>query len=117
MKINPEILFINNEISKIDDKSNISDGSHTFKELYNHRCKLFAIICNSYQDLAWKSKLHSDSTMFDNYFIVGIFTPAGQFSYHYHIDNWDIFKVKELDLAPEWDGHSADDIDRLFSLI
>ena len=53
----------------------------------------------------------------ENYFIVGITTPKGDYSYHYHKDNWDYFKVKELNNAPAYDGHKPEDIDRLFTLI
>lgn len=99
------------------DKSKVSDGYHTFEELYYHRMILFNIICSYNKDKAWKSKLHDDGTMFEDYFIVGIDTPDGQFTYHYHIDNWDIFKLKELEKAPKWDGHIPDDILRLISLL
>lgn len=54
--------------------------------------------------------------MFKDYFIVGITTPDGDFTYHYHKDNWDLFNAKELDKARVWDGHTSDDITRLFSL-
>lgn len=100
-----------------EDKSQISDGYHTFDELYDHRMKLFAVICRMFSSSAWKSKLHSDGTMFDDYFIVGIKTGEGQFTYHYHIDHWDMFPVEELERAPEWDGHTSDDVTRLFSLL
>lgn len=95
----------------------INDGSHTFQELYKHRKVLFSIICNSYPDISWKSKLHDDGTMFDGYFIVGINAPEGQFTYHYELQYWDDFKVKELEKAPEWDGHTSDDIYRLESIL
>ena len=98
------------------ETSQVSDGYHTFEELYNHRMILFSIICNTYFDKAWKSRLHHDGTMYDNHFIVGITTPEGNFTYHYHIDHWDNFKVKELPNAPKWDGHTSDDIVRLYSL-
>ena len=107
----------NTYVFKEYDKGSISDGSHTFDELYNHRMILFAVICNTYKDKSWKSKLHSDGTMYDDYFIVGIETEKGSYSYHYSIDSWDIFNVKELENAPEWDGHIPDDVDRLLSLI
>ena len=103
-------------IFEVEDIGDISDGSHSFKELYDHRCKLFAVICNQNKVRAWKSWLHDDGTMFKDYFIVGITTPDGDFTYHYHKDNWDLFNVKELDKAPAWDGHTSDDITRLFSL-
>lgn len=98
------------------DIQKFSDGYHTFEELYNHRMNLFAVILNQNKSKAWKSKLHDDGTMYDDYFLVGITTPQGDFSYHYHIDNWDLFEVTEYDKAKKWDGHESKDITRLFSL-
>lgn len=95
----------------------ISDGYHTFDELYYHRMLLFSIVCNQNKNKSWKSKLHDDNTMYENYFIVGITTPEGDFSYHYHMENWDHFEVVELDKAPPWDGHESEDIIRLKSLL
>ena len=112
-----DINTINNMISKLDYKGEISDGSHTFDELYYHRMILFSLFCNEHKNIAWKSKLHSDGTMFDDYFIVGVTTPEGDYSYHYQLQYWDKFNVKELDRAPEWDGHEPSDIDRLESVI
>lgn len=77
----------------------------------------FSIILNQNQDISWKSKYHSDGTMYDNYFICGIKTPEGQYTYHYHLDYWDNFKVKELEYAPEYDGHKPEDITRLNSIL
>ena len=118
----PNDVIINNRIKDLKEKglletSLISDGYHTFGELYFHRMMLFAVICNTYNDKAWKSKLHDDDTMYDNYFIVGITTPEGDYTYHYHLDYWDTFNVKELEKAPKWDGHKPSDITRLLSLI
>jgi len=95
---------------------NISDTYHTFGELYHHRAVLFSVICNQNKDVAWKSWLHHDGTMFDGMFIVGVNTPKGQYSYHYNPEYWDMFDVKELDIAPIYDGHLPEDIDRLISL-
>ena len=88
----------------------LSDGYHTFNELYHHRAILFSVICNSMPDRAWKSKLHDTGDMFDGMFIVGIETPQGQATYHYDINPyWDMFKVRELEKAPKWDGHTPKD--------
>lgn len=97
---------------------NLSDGYHTFNELYHHRAVLFSVICNAFKSCAWKSKKHSDGTMYDEMFIVGIDTPEGSATYHYDIEPyWDMFDVKELDNAPEWDGHTPDDaINRIAGL-
>lgn len=99
------------------DKGSISDGYHTFNELYYHRMILFSVVCNTYRSLAWKSKLHHDGTMFDDYFIVGIGTPNGQYTYHYDIKYWDFFEVEELEKGHEWDGHQPKDIIRLLTLL
>jgi hypothetical protein len=88
----------------------LSDGYHTFNELYHHRAILFSVICNSMPDKAWKSKLHDTGDMYEGMFIVGIETPDGQATYHYDINPyWDMFKVKELEKAPTWDGHTPTD--------
>ncbi len=95
-----------------------SDGYHTFNELYHHRAVLFSVIVRDHRELAWKSKAHHDGTMYDGMFIVGIETPTGQATYHYDIDPyWDMFDCKELDRAPEWDGHTSDEaIERIATL-
>lgn len=102
---------------KNDAEGDTSDGSHTFEELYYHRMLLFSMVVGMFKERAWKSWLHDDGTMFKDYFIVGIETEEGQFSYHYHKDYWDMFDCKELNTAPEWDGHTASDITRLLSLL
>lgn len=109
-----EILF---QLLNDLETGELSDGYHTFNELYYHRTILFSVICNQNKDIAWKSKLHSDGTMYDGMFIVGINTPEGQYSYHYDINLWSLFDVKKLDKAPEYDGHLPKDIERLKSIV
>lgn len=93
-----------------DNIGEFSDGYHTFNELYHHRAVLFSVICNTMPDKAWKSKLHDTGDMYDGMFIVGIETEQGQATYHYDIEPyWDMFKVKELEKAPKWDGHTPSD--------
>lgn len=95
-----------------------SDGYHTFNELYHHRAVLFSVIVSCYPERAWKAKKHHDGTMYDGMFIVGIKTPSGQATYHYDvIPYWDMFKCRELESAPEWDGHTpAQAIERIGEL-
>ena len=86
-----------------------SDGYHTFNELYHHRAVLFSVIVKAFPDRAWKARKHHDGSMYDGMFIVGIETPDGQATYHYDVDPyWDMFKCKELEYAPEWDGHTTE---------
>lgn len=95
----------------------ISDGYHTFGELYDHRRALTAALAQALP--SWRSKAHhpDDSPMFEGgYFIVGIDLPgAGTITYHYKLSHWDDFAgVDELAHAPKWDGAApADTVTRL----
>ena len=117
--------LLNKNIKELKDNKlikteELSDTYHTFGQLYHDRAILFAIILNSYKERAWKSKQHHDGTMFgepNEMFIVGVDTSEGQFTYHYHMKYWDIYNVKEVEKAPEFDGHTYKNIDRLFSLL
>lgn len=98
----------------------VSDGYHTFNELYDHRAKLFAALCNTvFKDVAWKSLRHHDPSdpMYYGMFIVGVETPYGQATYHYDITPyWDMFHVKMVDTAPEFDGHTpAEAVNRILT--
>lgn len=86
--------------------NNVSDGHHTFDDLYMHRTVLFACLCNqeNYPDDVFKSRHHSDGTMYDGFFIAGVNTTFGWVTYHCENKYWDLFDVRELDMAPEWDG-------------
>lgn len=91
----------------------VSDGYHTFEELYDHRRALTAALAAERADISWRSKAHhpDDSPMFEGgYFIVGIDTPAGTITYHYKLTHWDDFaEVPELPHAPKWDGAAPGD--------
>ena len=106
------IQSIRNSVANLMSAVNgsTSDGYHTFDELYEHRTVLFSVICNLHTDLAWKSRHHHDGTMFDDMFIVGIRTPAGPCTYHCENRYWDLFHVPELERAPEFDGHTPEDV-------
>lgn len=95
-----------------------SDGYHTFNELYHHRAVLFSVIVKAFPEKAWKARKHHDGTMYDGMFIVGIETPYGQATYHYDMEPyWDMFYCKEIECAPEWDGHTpAQAIERIGKL-
>lgn len=91
----------------------ISDGYHTFGELYNHRCVIFMALMKSMPHRSWISNLHSDKSAIDGWFIVGMDFPQGQVTYHFPNNMWNLViktgaSVREK--APEWDGHSSDDV-------
>lgn len=90
----------------------ISDTYHTFDELYDHRTILFLALLKECKDRAWFSMKHSDGSMFDGMFIAGIDTDMGPATYHIEGKYLLLFKkyVKEIPNAPEWDGHTPDDV-------
>lgn len=116
----------------VDDAQKVSDGYHTFEELYDHRITLYIACCRRvllsptiYEDgvprdiPVWRSKLHSDGTMFPGQFILGIGErPGEQITYHLPLDRWDETDFAEtLERGPEFDGHtSADVLERLKKL-
>ena len=100
-----------------EDKGNISDGYHTFNELYEYRLLYNASMFNELakQGLydVHKSKKHSDGTIpFDdeNWFIVQAELPTGQISNHYEIKDWDLFEVPIKEKANPYDGHTPQDV-------
>ena len=117
---NNELRKIICEIANINDIGDLSDGYHTFNQLYHQRAVLFATIVNQNKDISWKSFKHSDGKYcFDSdgeWFIVGIDTPEGSYTYHYEKSYWDMFKCQELECGKEWDGHTEEDVTRLLSL-
>jgi len=96
----------------------LSDGYHTFNGLYYQRMALFAALVNAHQNRAWKSWKHEDGKpCFDGgWFIVGIDTPQGSYTYHYEDKYWDWFECEELPAGKHWDGHTEEDVIRLLSL-
>lgn len=128
VKISEDTLDITEEELKKDydyeryhgEGNQLEDNYHTMSELYYHRMLLFVTILKLAKEKGYelyKSKSHHDGTKIDNYFIVGVFTPEGQYAYHYNLKYWNYFNfVDEWDRAPEWDGQQAEDLHRLLSL-
>ena len=99
----------------IDD---LSDGFHTFRQLYYQRMMLFAAIVKQNKDKAWKSLRHEDGELCfgGGWFIVGVDTPEGSYTYHYENNYYSLFDCKELKRGKHWDGHTEKDVTRLLSL-
>jgi len=91
----------------------ISDGYHTFDELYNHRHLLFILLMRSHPKLSWRANNHEDGTMFSGMFIAGIDTPHGTITYHIPIKYWECLDYTGMATilnAPTWDGHTSEDV-------
>ena len=106
------------EAAHVDDIDDVSDGFHTFRQLYYQRMMLFAVIVNQNKDRAWKSLRHEDGELCfgGGWFVVGIDTPEGSYTYHYENKYFNLFDCKILDYGKHWDGHTEKDVTRLMSL-
>lgn len=99
-----------------EDVGQISDGYHTFGELYDHRSILFIALMQSNPDISWVADLHEDGSMFPGFFIAGMELPDGQITYHLKRHPW--FKclvqgranIKYITYAPPYDGHTPEDV-------
>lgn len=96
-----------------------SDGYHTFDELYDHRMTLYIALCRILKEGdhngIWRSRYHSDGELCfgtGTMFVLGIGTEKGkQITYHIPVERWDETDfAPTLDLAPERDGHSSEDV-------
>lgn len=97
----------------------VSDGYHTFDELYAHRVRLFSTLMRAHPDKSWWSFKHHDGSVWDGWIIAGIDTPAGPATYHLPVSEIEFFNegIRQLRRGKEWDGHTADDVlERLKSL-
>lgn len=91
------------------DKGEISDGYHTFNELYYYRMLYNAAFFNLLpKEWVHKSKKHHDGEecFGGGWFIVMAELPTGQISNHYELKDWDLFDIPEKEIADEWDGHT-----------
>ena len=120
--LNPDIAvkLLNayiDEIADLQDMLKTEDNHHTMEELYEFRMMYNALLFNSWFAngifTVYKSKRHYDGEeCFDgNWFIVVAILPTGQITQHYHIDNWDLFKIPTYSkVAHPFDNHTSQDV-------
>lgn len=91
----------------------VSDGYHTFGELYKHRVALFIALMKAHPDISWIAKEHHDGTGIEGWYIAGMSLPTGDITYHLPFMSWMTAKrigCAVLDRAPQWDGHTSEDV-------
>jgi hypothetical protein len=97
-----------------DGAGSVSDGYHTFNELYEYRKLYNAALFNEWARFdiphfgVHKSTRHSDGEecFGGGWFIVVADLPTGQISNHYKMEDFHLFKIPECEKATEWDGHT-----------
>ena len=135
-------LHLNTKLERINE---LSDGYHTYDELYEFRKMYNAVLFNEwainyyevlkdYEDIdikilhpeiqnflniiepkynVHKSWKHHDGELCfgGGWFIVSAMLPTGLISNHYQAEDWDLFKVPEVEKALyEFDGHTSQDV-------
>lgn len=122
-------------------EGNMSDGYHTFDELYHYRALYNAAFFNELAHITYtnsafgcaqfgaprynvhKSLRHStgEKCFGGDWFIVVADLPTGQISNHYPMKYWNLFDIEERLFAAEWDGHTpqeaADRLEKYLSQI
>jgi hypothetical protein len=83
----------------------VSDGYHTFDELYDHRCFLYATLCLLHADKCfWKPD-------FEGWFCLYWESPNGQISYH--LPNYMLPMIQgkiQQDDDHVWDKHTSGEV-------
>jgi hypothetical protein len=123
-----------------DEVGNISDGFHSFNELYEFRKLYNALLFNEWAknckvNYEWvkndsnllTQKVKSTEYKYDihksirhnngelcfggGWFVVVAILPSGQITNHYEMKDWDLFNIPEVEKAKyEFDGHSSKDV-------
>jgi hypothetical protein len=112
-------------IKDLPGKEKISDGWHTFEELYDYRKIYNALLFNEWalyniHDVHKSKRHHDGEPCFDGeYFVVVAMLPAGQITNHYKLADWDLFHIPETERAKyPYDGHSPQDaLERMMQLL
>lgn len=111
---------INELIAEGCETNEISDGFHTFGELYEHRVALFIALCRKLEKgRVWRSRKHSDNSVWEGWFLLGIDFEAGrQITYHLPVEKWEETHFAEtLGKAPDYDGHTGKDVLHRISML
>jgi hypothetical protein len=123
-----------------DERGEISDGFHSFNELYEFRKLYNALLFNEWarqittetafrKDARGRTKqiVVAESNKYDvhksirhnngelcfggGWFVVIAILPSGQITNHYEMKDWDLFKIPEVEKAKyEFDGHTSQDV-------
>lgn len=88
------------------DKGAISDGYHTFDELYEHRNLLFINLCLASEMPVW-IKQEED---FPGYFCLYMKLFSGQISYHIPNKYRHLIEDRATGHPEDWDGHTSENV-------
>ena len=89
----------------------VSDGYHTFSELYEHRCLLWINVLLSNKEHAFKTWRNDAGEKIEGWFIAGLNTNFGQATYHLPEQHWNLLPyITEFEKNFDYDGHTSTDV-------
>lgn len=103
----------------MEDLSNVSDGYHTFAELYEFRMLYNALAFNCLYNADFGVEVYKSKKHFDGeecfgggwFIVVAILKNGKQISNHYRNEYWDLFKIPSYEKSKyEFDGHTSQDV-------
>ncbi|MCG7915915.1 MAG: hypothetical protein JAY71_18775 [Candidatus Thiodiazotropha weberae] len=92
------------------DAGKVSDGYHTFEELYNHRCLLWVNVLQTHKDKSFKTWRNDSGQKWNGWFIAGINTEFGQITYHLPEELWPYLDIQVKERNDDYDGHTSKDV-------
>jgi hypothetical protein len=100
-----------------NERGKLSDGYHTFDELYDHRIRLYLTLCKMLHEYTehdvWCSDTHSDGSKIDDWVLLGINTNEGE-QISYHIPDSYLPEVatfsRYVNKSPKFDEHTSEDV-------
>ena len=99
-----------NQIGIPGEVGQVSDGYHTFDELYEHRHWLFLHFLNIHNEIAFKTRRDHQGGIIAGWFIAGIDTDFGQITYHLPDRLWSRLDVEIIPQNSNYDGHTSQEI-------
>lgn len=117
-----DLELVQKDVDELSDKGKLSDGYHTFNELYEHRCVLTVGLVNIWNnaDYYWlKALKHHDGSSYDGWFLLGICHENEMLgSYHLPMSYWNSCRCKQEEVSPfPFNGHTPEDTLRLISIL
>lgn len=101
-------------ILPLDHIGQVSDGYHTFDELYEHRILLMLALMASHPRQSWMSKRHDDGTLLEGWFLVGLeLIATSPITYHVPERYWEMAAALGIcmyETAPPFDGHTSAEV-------
>lgn len=103
---NPHIVSAARSVHLERDEHHTMDELYYYRMLYHaHAANLWAIHGTHFVAKSWKHS-NGEDCFGGGWFVVVQHVGSGISSNHYKAEYWDLFKVPEMELAPEWDGHT-----------